>query len=262
MFSWRLYGLGVAALGLSSLAFGDFDPGQHWPEHLPHRTALAYAAGALMTAGAAAVAWRRATAWGAALLAAYYALIVAVLDGRLLLTHYSDFGTYEDISMQLAIALGGLIVYAGTARIGVGLSALLTRISRLAFGVCALIWGGAHFVYMNLTAPLVPRWLPPGQVFWGYVTGACFIAAGLGIITGLRARLAAVLLTVMIACFGLLVNDRILFNGLTSHWNWSESSLNLALTGVSWAFADSFVQSKRPAPVPEGSLCNGIFDTR
>jgi uncharacterized membrane protein YphA (DoxX/SURF4 family) len=110
-----------------------------------------------------------------------------------------------------------------------------------------LVWGGAHFVYMNLTAPLVPKWLPPSQVFWGYATGVCFIAAGLAILTGVQARLAAVLLTVMIACLGLLANDRILLSGLSSHFNWSESALNLTLAGVAWVLADSLGPRGRSA---------------
>ncbi len=44
-FGWRVYGLGVMALGMACLAFGDFDPGQPVPKHFPARTALAYAAG-------------------------------------------------------------------------------------------------------------------------------------------------------------------------------------------------------------------------
>ena len=245
-FGCRVYGLGVMAMGLACLAFREFDPGQPVPEHFPYRTVLAYVAGMFIVVAAAAVEWRRTAAWGAAALAVYYGLFVVILlDGRQLLTHYAEYGIYENLSMQLALALGGLMVYATAAKIDVALSQRLTRVGQLAFGVCTLIWGGAHFVYMNLTAPLVPKWLPPSQVFWGYVTGVCFVAAGLAILTGIKARLAAILLTVMIACFGLLVNDRILVTGvLSSHWNWSESSLNLALIGVAWMVAESMPQSR------------------
>jgi uncharacterized membrane protein len=239
-FGRRVYGLGVMALGLISLAFREFDPGQPVPQHFPHRAFLALVAGVFIAVSAAAVEVRRTVAWGSAALAVYYGLFVVILmDGRLLLTHYAEYGIYEEISMPLAIALSGLILYAASAAIDTSLSARLTRVCQLVFGVCVLIWGGAHFVYMNMTAPLVPLWLPPSQVFWGYVTGACFVAAGLAILTGVKARLAAILLTVMIALFGLLANDRILLTGLSSHFNWSESALNLALTGVAWVVADS-----------------------
>ena len=245
-FGWRVYGLGVMALGMACLAFGDFDPGQPVPGSFPARTALAYAAGAFIVAAAAAVEWRRTAAWGAAALTVYYALFVVILmNGRLLLTDYAVFVTYENIAMQLAIAAGGLIVFATTARIDAALAARLTRLGRLAFGVCALIFGAAHFVYMNLTAPLVPKWLPPTQAFWGYTTGVGFVAAGVAILTGVQARLAAILATAMLASFGLLVNERMLLADHSIHMNWTESAVNLAVTGAAWVVADSLARPRR-----------------
>jgi hypothetical protein len=251
-FGWRVYGLGVMALGLTCLAFGDFNPGQPVPQHFPARTALAYAAGAFMVVAAAGLQWRRTATWAAAALTAYYTLFVLILmNGPLLLAHYAEYGTYESISMQLAIAAGGLIVYATTANIdevNSEVAAHLMRLSRfaqLAFGACSLVWGGAHFIYMTLTAPLVPKWLPPTQEFWGYATGISFVAAGVAILTGIHARLAAILLTAMIASFGLLANGRILLTDPSSYWNWTESALNLALIGVAWVVADSLPQRRR-----------------
>ena len=245
-FGWRVYGLGVMAIGMASLAFGEFDPGQPAPEHLPARIALAYAAGAFMVAAAAAVEWRRTAAWGAAALTVYYTLFVVILmDGRLLLTDYAAYVTYENLAMQFAIAAGGLIVYATSARIDAALAGRLTRLGRLVFGVCALVFGGAHFVYMNLTAPLVPKWLPLTQEFWGYATGVGFVAAGVAILTGVQARLAAILLTAMLASFALLVHLPILLADHSSHWNWTEGAVNLAVTGAAWVVADSLA---RPRP--------------
>ncbi|TMH78884.1 MAG: hypothetical protein E6H49_13205 [Betaproteobacteria bacterium] len=163
-FGWRVYGLGVMALGMVCLALGDFDPGQPVPKDFPIRTALAYAVAAFMLVAGAAVEWRRTAAWGAAALTAYYALIVVILmNGRVVLARYAEFGTYSGVAEQLAIAAGALIIYAGSAKIDAALTARLTRLGQLAFGVCALLFGGAHFFYVNLTAPLVPKWLPPTQ---------------------------------------------------------------------------------------------------
>ncbi len=239
-FGWRVYGLGVMAIGLASLAFGTFDPGQPAPKNFPARIVLAYAAGALMVVAAAAVEWRRTAAWGAAALTFYYTLFVVILmNGRLLLANYAVYGAYENIAEQLAIAAGGLIVFANTAKIEAVLKAHLTRLGRLAFGLCALIFGGAHFVYMNLTAPLVPKWLPPTQEFWGYMTGLGFVAAGLAILTGVQARLAAILLTAMLVSFALLIHEPMLLADHASHTNWTESAVNLAVIGAAWVVADS-----------------------
>ncbi|MGB6384627.1 MAG: DoxX family membrane protein [Terriglobales bacterium] len=245
-FGWRVYGLGVMALGIASLAFGNFDPGQPVPKNFPARTVLAYAAGVFMVVAAAAVEWRRTAARGAAALSIYYGLFVVILMyGRLLLKYYAVYGIYEEIAMQLAIAVGALIIYANTAGIDEALAARLTRLGRLMFGVCVLVFGGAHFVYMNLTAPLVPKWLPPTQQFWGYVTGVCFIAAGIAILTGVQARLAAILLTAMLASFGLLANGPVLLANHSTHFNWSESAVNLAVVGAAWVVADSLARPRR-----------------
>jgi len=241
----RIFGLGVMALGAVCLVRGNFDPGQPVPRDFPVRTAVAYAAAAFMLVAGAAIEWRRTAAWGAAALAAYYALVVViVMNGRLVLAHYAEFGSYSGAAEQLAIAAGALIVYAESARIDEAAAARLRHVGQRAFGICAMLFGGAHFFYMNLTAPLVPTWLPPSQEFWGYATGVAHIAAGVAILTGVQARVAAVLLTAMFASFTPLVHLPMLLADPASPMNWSENALNLALVGVAWVVADSL--GRRP----------------
>ena len=245
--SWRLYGVGVASLGLLAVIWRDFDPGQPVPDRFPHRAALAYAAGALMIVAGAAVEWRRSAAWGAAALAIYYALMVVMLMyGHLALVHYAEYGVYSGAAEQLAIAAAGTVIYAA-ARPGIGevLRARLAHGGQRVFGACAILFGGAHFFYLNLTVPLVPKWLPPNAKFWAYATGAAHIAAGLAILTGVKARLAAIWLTVMFASFTPLVHLPMLLRNPSSRTNWRENALNLVLVGVAWVVADSLRQEFR-----------------
>jgi uncharacterized membrane protein YphA (DoxX/SURF4 family) len=239
-FGWRVYGVGVMALAIVCLVWADFDPGQPVPKDFPARTILAYVAAAFMLVAGAAIEWRRTAAWAAAALCLYFALIVVVLlNGRLVLAHFAEFGSYSGAAEQLAIAAGALIVYAACARIDATKAERLARLGQRVFAICALLFGGAHFFYMNMTAPLVPKWLPPSQEFWAYATGIGHIAAGLAILTGLKARLAAILLTAMYASFTLLVHVPMLLADPSSHWIWSENALNLTLIGVAWIVADS-----------------------
>jgi uncharacterized membrane protein YphA (DoxX/SURF4 family) len=250
---WRVWALGVMGLAAVSLSWGDFDPGQPVPKGFPDRAALASVAAVFMFVAGAAALWRRTAAWAAAALTAYYALIVVILmNGAVALAHYTQFGAYSGAAEQLAIAAGGLIVYAASARIDTALAARLTRLGQMAFAVCALLFGGAHFFYMNLTAPLVPRWLPPSQAFWGYATGVGHIAAGVAILTGVKARLAAILLTAMYASFTVLVHLPMLLADPSSHFIWSENALNLALIGAAWVVADS-LHRRSPVPLPRGA---------
>ena len=243
---WRIYGLGVIAIGMVCVAFGDFDPGQPVPQDFPCRIGLAYASAAFMLGAGAAIEWRRTSACAAAALASYYVLFVVILmNGRVVLAHYAEYAGYSGGAEQLAVAAGGLIIYAGSAKIDRVRAARLIRIGQLAFGVCALLFGGAHFFYMSETAPLVPKWLPPTQEFWGYATGVGHIAAGVAILCGVQARLAAILLTAMYASFTPLVHVPLLMADPHSHGNWSENALNLALTGAAWVVADSLANVRK-----------------
>jgi len=243
----HVFGLGVMALAGVALALGTFLPGQPVPKDVPDRTALAYAAALFMLLAGAAIEWRRAAAWAAAALTAYYGLVVVVLlDGRVVLRHAREFIAYSNTAEQLAIAAAGLIVFAAHARIDARLAARLVRAGQLAFGVCAVLFGLAHFFYMNLTAPLVPKWLPPSQEFWGYATGVFHIAAGLAILADVRARPAAILLTLMYAAFTPLVHIPLFLADRHNHGNWVENATNLVLTGAAWVVADSLARrSKR-----------------
>lgn len=244
-YGWRVYGLGIIALGVACLAFGDFHPGQPVPKEFPARTSLAYLAAIFMLVAGAAIEWRRTRTIAAAAITAYWTVFVVLLmNGRVWLAHIAEFGPYESLAIELAIAAGGLIVYAESADLDTTRAAQLVRIARFAFGLCLLVFGTAHFVYMNLTAPLVPKWLPPSQEFWGYLTGVAHIAAGVAILTGLKARLAAILLTIMFALFSVMVHIPMAITGATP-WIWNENAVNLALIGAAWVVADSYAKPRR-----------------
>ena len=243
MIGWRVYGVGIVLLALVGLTLRDFLPGQPAPKSLPDRALLAYAANGFTLLAGLSMQWRRAKPYAAGALTAYYAFVVVVLmNGRVVLAHLTTVGAYSGTAEQLAITAGGLIVYAASAKIDAALAVRLTRLGQIVFGVCALLFGTAHFTYMNLTVPMVPKWLPPKPEFWAVATGLFHIAAGLAILTGVQARLAAVLLTVMFAAFTPLVHLPMLLAAPMSDTNWSENALNLALTGVAWVVAESLVR--------------------
>jgi uncharacterized membrane protein len=243
------------AIGTTGLIWGDFLTGQTVPNDFPYRTTLAYFVATFLLCTGIILQWRRPAPFAAAGLAAYYTLIVIiVMNGPVLLAHFREYGFYEGFSQQFAITAAALIVFAALDRIPATLVRRLTVVSQLVFGICALVWGGAHFVYMNLTAPLVPRWLPPSQVFWGHLTGVAFLAAGLAIIVRIQARLAATLLTTMLACFTFLVHIRMLFADHRLPFNWTELAINLTLVGAAWIVADSFAKPRLNPTAPHNPI--------
>ena len=269
----RLYGLGAIATGLVGLAWGDF--ALQWEPvaaSFPGRTALAYIFSTLLIVAGAATNWRRSSAaLGAAALVGLYAVVVVLMHGAQIVQHPGVFATWSGAAEQVALLAGGLAshAYLAGAR-GAGVSpggsanvladvrpgdsaapggrsesphpALTSRLAVIAMGVCLLTFGLAHFLYLDFTASMVPAWLPGGQKFWAVFTGAAHLAAGAALLTGIQARLAAILLTIMFATFGVLVHLPLLMADL-SHLNWVMNAINLALTGAAWAMVTAFAQT-------------------
>ena len=243
-FGWRVYGLGIIALAVICLIWGDFHGGQPVPKTFPARTTLAYVVASFMLVSGIALEWRRTTMWAAAALAAYFGIIVVlVMNVRLVLRNLEIYGAYDSMAEQVAITAGAIIIWASLANLDAAKSTRIIRIAQIAFGICAIFFGGAHFVYMNLTAPLIPKWLPPTQLFWGYATGVFHIAGGLAIIMNIRARLAAILLAVMYAIFTVIALPPGLL-AKSSFFGWTEIATSVILVGVAWVVADSLAAKR------------------
>jgi uncharacterized membrane protein len=236
----RIYGLGAIALGIVELRYGAFAEG--WlpvPPHLPGYHFLVLAAAGLLIVGGLAINWERTAAIAALGLAALFAAGMLLTELAPAVAKPAVWVGWQAIAESTVMALGGVLAYAQTGSVSETRAGAIARIARLVFGVCLLVFGVSHFVYAKFTASLVPAWLPPSQLAWAYATGVAQIAAGLAMLTGVEARLAAVLLTVMYAAFSLLVHIPSVIADPASHENWAENAINLVLVGAAWALADS-----------------------
>jgi uncharacterized membrane protein YphA (DoxX/SURF4 family) len=246
----RIYGLGAIATGLVGFAWGDF--ALQWEPvaaSFPGRTALAYIFSTLLVVAGAAVNWRRSSAaLGAAALVGLYAVVVVLMHGAQIVQQPAAFGAWDGAAEQLALLAGGLASYAYLAGASVGLGesprhAVMSRVALISMGICLLMFGLAHFLYLDFTASMVPAWLPGGQKSWAILTGAAHLAAGIALLSGIKARLAAFLLTAMFAAFGLLVHLPSLIAAPHSHLSWVMNAINFALTGAAWAIATALTQT-------------------
>jgi uncharacterized membrane protein YphA (DoxX/SURF4 family) len=246
----RFYGLGAIALGAVGIAWGDFalqwQPVAAW---FPGRTALAYVfAAALLVAGACVNDSRagRETVFAAAALAVLYAVVVVFMHGPLIFQHPVAFVAWNGAAEQATLVAGGLASYACLTR-----KSQLGKAAVIVMGTCLVIFGIAHFLYLDFTASMVPPWLPGGQKFWAAATGIGHLTAGIALLTGVRARLAALCVTLMFGSFSILVHLPLILTDATAHMGWVMNAINLALTGAAWAVAAYLASAeKTPAAQP------------
>jgi uncharacterized membrane protein YphA (DoxX/SURF4 family) len=92
--------------------------------------------------------------------------------------------------------------------------------------------------YLRGTASFVPKWIPPGQMFWAIATTIFFALAAVALLTGRLAILASRLLTVMIMGFQFLIWIPAPFRDPHQLINWGGNAQNLAIGAAAWIVAD------------------------
>ncbi len=246
--SVRIYGIGAVALGITGLVWGDFavvwQParnGYAGPQPLGYAVAL------LPLLAGLSLQWQRGALYGALALFVPYCLAIIFFDVPRGFAQPAEFGAWYGVFENLALAAPALIICMFYSRLEPATSERWSRIARVIFGVCLVYFGLAHHFYLANTVSMVPPWLPPGQTFWAYATGAGHVAAGIAIISGVQARLGAMLLTAMFIVFTLLVHiPRVLITLPHNHFAWGENAVNIALIGAAWVVAASI--AVRPVP--------------
>ena len=143
---------------------------------------------------------------------------------------YAQYGSFFE---QFCILCGAIALYAAT-EVNAGRALLFGRVARLGLGICTISFAAAQVVYFRFTASLVPRWIPPNQMFWAIVTTIAFALAAIAILINLRARLAMHLMGLMVALFGVLVWVPRLIAHPEAHLNWSETALTFLIAGAAW----------------------------
>ena len=242
-----VYGAGTVALGALGVASGDFASIWHpVPPDVPGRQTLAYVAALYLLAAGAATCWRRTARAGASALAALY-LVFAALWVRRVIGFPQLYGTWGGMLEQLVPVIAGGVIALAPAGDSSAEAARAAEIGRMLLGVCALSFGVTHFTALPQTAAMVPAWIAPGQRFWAILTGVCDLLAGLALLSGVAATLAARLLTAMLVGFGAFVWAPRLLARPVPHEAWGGNAINLVLAGAVWSVADAIARRQRDA---------------
>jgi uncharacterized membrane protein YphA (DoxX/SURF4 family) len=257
----RVY-LGRHVLGLAAILFGvlafvwrDFNDWQQAQpfKHIAHREALVCFIGAIEVLGGLAIQWRKTARAGATAIGSVFLFFTLLWVPRIV-AQPRVFDRWGNFFEQFSQVAGALIVYAVSSgsgsrgRSNSERNAKLARMGYFFFAICVVSFTLAQIIYFRDTADFVPKWIPPGQVFWAVMTTIAFALATIALFSGWAALLASRLLTAMIIGFGLLIWLPAPFTKpfADSYINWAGNAENLAIAAAAWIVAD-YLSQKRSA---------------
>lgn len=263
----HVLGAGAALLGAIGLAYGEFATvWQPVQDYTPARTFLAYTTALALLGAGLALQWRRSAGPAALVIAALHFAFALLWMPRIILVP-QIFAVWAGFAEQFAVTAAAIIIYAAADGPEEPRRPRLAAACRIAFGICVISFGFNHFFNIPQTAAMVPAWIPPGQAQWAWATGLFDVLAGLAILTGLPAALAARLpaalaallaarllavrllaarlLAAMFLGFELLIWLPSLFNDPANHIAWAGNAVTLIEVGAALVIADHFARAAR-----------------
>jgi uncharacterized membrane protein YphA (DoxX/SURF4 family) len=240
----HVYGLAAVGFGVLALVWHDFNIWQQIRPlgNVPHREFLLYIVAAIEICGGIAILWPRTARAGAVALGTIY-FIFALLWLPLFIQKpvYDRLGNFFE---QFSLVSGALIVYASLDPRDSVRAAKIARFGYFFFGICVISFTLEQLFYLSGTAAFVPKWIPPGQMFWAITTTILFALAAIALLSGRSALLASRLLTAMIVGFGLFIWSPAPFADPHSFMNWAGNAENLAIAAAAWIVADYLSQNR------------------
>lgn len=215
------------------------------PKSFPAREVLPYLCALVALACGLGLLWQRSAIVAARVLLGYLLLWMLIFKGRYIVLAPLQEGSYQSTGENAVIVAGAWVLYTWFAndwdrqRLGFATGDKGVRIARIFYGLALIAFGFSHFAYLENTVSLIPAWLL-WPLFWASFTGIAYLAAGVGVLTGVYARLAATLSAVEMGSFLFLVWLPIVLAGKMTDFNWGEIVVNFALVAGAWVVVDSY----------------------
>jgi hypothetical protein len=245
-FGHHVFGLAAILYGVLTLVWQDVTVWQQIPVLAPHREILAcvaYVAAAIEILGGLAIQWRRTARVGAIALGSIF-LIFALVTIPGIFAEPRVYASWGNFFEQFSQAVGARVAFAAAGRGNSGRASRTGRLAGMLFGMCVISFAVEQIVYLHATANLVPKWIPPGRVFWAITTTIAFALAAIALVSGRSALVASRLLTAMLVGFGLLVWLPACFADPHKLFKWTETAETFAIAGAAWIVTDYLSQER------------------
>ena len=248
MFAFRNFPFAASliAIGVLGLAAGDFVAfWQPVPTGVPAPETLAYTCAITCLVSGVALLWQRAAARAALVLLVGLALWMLMFRLPVIFhapTAAVSYESWGECAVMVAAAWTLYVWFAADwdrQHFGFATGKQGKRMATWFFGVALIAFGVAHFAYVTETAALVPAWLP-ARVTWVYVTGCAYLLAGVAVLTSVWARPAAMLATLQMGIFTVLIWLPTVIAGHAAVPQWSEFLDSCAMTAGAWVVAGSY----------------------
>jgi len=232
------FALTLIAIGVAWLIGGGFAPIlRPVPDGAPARDLLAGLSSLIVAACGAGLLWKRSASLAALILFLFVAGWTLAFKFPFIVRAPLVEGSYQANGENWVLIAAAWVLYAELAAGRNFLSGSLgIRLAYVLYGLGLIAFGLSHFFYLELTAPLVPGWLP-GPVFWAYATGTIYTACGLALAIGLWPRQAALGAACNITLITVLVWVPIVAAGGLTDMHLQETIVSWALTAASWVLA-------------------------
>ncbi|MBS0295117.1 MAG: hypothetical protein JSR45_02320 [Proteobacteria bacterium] len=222
-----LLATGVAALGLVMLATGApiarLTP---LPESFAAGAILAWMGGVALVCGAVGLLVPRIGRLAGLLLTALFLADVILAQGPHLLAKPSSGGRWSEAFIALGLGASVLLASARTRDVA-------SRGAGIAYGLALVVFGLIHWLYRDAIAGMIPQWIP-ARAWWPWLTGAANLAAGLSVISGVRARLGALCVGAMFGSWVLVLHLPAVVAAPGSATEWTALAIALGLWGGAW----------------------------
>jgi uncharacterized membrane protein YphA (DoxX/SURF4 family) len=245
-----LFAAAIAALGAENLicahvsqpAFAKNPPVVPVLPFVPAIPFLAYLVGIALLATGLSIASNFRPRSAAILLGLFFLVCALVLLVPKAVASPRDLNVRACVFEEIALGASALTL-AGCLRVeerkvtaGSGFADKLIASGPYLFAISSVVFGITHFLVLRFIASLVPAWLP-GGLFWAYLTGAGFIAAGISIATGVMARWGSFWLGMMFLLWFLVLHSPRVAMHPHLPAEWSSAFIALGMCGGAWISA-------------------------